>query len=157
MDRKDFIDAIFSFFNVKDEEKTLYKAYDLALSSGKNIDWDKLYIKTLKEVTSRYLPTPKFFIDLFYDCRKITVNSSKDDGKHIRVFYKSGRFTDFVVCDFGLSINQLKQKSPKNDNIVEIRMYPKQVTVDNETVDVTLTSDDVYPKGTPYEVIFARA
>ena len=69
MERRDFIEAIFAFFNVKDEEKTLYKAYDLALTSGKNVDWGKLYVNTLKEATSRYLPPPKFFIDKFCEKR----------------------------------------------------------------------------------------
>ena len=157
MERKDFIEAIFSFFNVKDEEKTLFKAYDLALSSGKSIDWNKLYMKTIKEATSRYLPTPKFFIENFDICRKITYQSSQDEGKHVRILYKDGRHTDFIICQFGLTVNQLKNKCPKNCNIQEIRMYPKQVQVSDEIVDVELIGSSVYPEGTPYEVLFARA
>lgn len=157
MERKDFIEAIFSFFNVKDEEKSLFKAYDLALSSGKNIDWNKLYMRTLKEVNSRYLPAPKFFIEQFDACRKITYQSSKDDGNLVRVLYNDGRFTDFVICQYGLTVNQLKDKCPKNYNIKEIRMYPKQVKIEEEIVDVELIGSKVYPEGTPYEVLFARA
>lgn len=157
MDRKEFIESVFAFFNVKDEEKNLFRAYDLALSSGKNIDWNKLYMKTLKEATSRYLPPPKFFIEKFFDCRKPNINFDKFDGNPIRIFLKNGRFIDFVACSSGLSLDQIKAKAPKNDNVVEVRMYPKQVKVDDETVEVVLMGESVYPAGTPYEVIFARA
>lgn len=156
MERKDFIHAIFSFFKVKDEEQTLFKAYDLALSSGRNIDWNQLYMKTIKETESRYLPVPKFFIENFDSCRKRTINSTKDDGRTVRIIYKDGRFTDFVVCGFGVSINQLKAKSLKKGNIKEIRMYPKQVEVEDKLVDVELIGERVFPEGTPYEVVFQR-
>lgn len=156
MDRKDFIRAIFSFFNVKDESDTLYRAYDLALSTNKNVDWDKLYITSIKEVQSNYLPKPKFFIELFDKCRKISINSCENDGSHIRVIFKSGRYTDFVLKGFGLSLDDIKAKSPKNDNVQEVRMYPKEVEVEGKKVTVALIGDTVYPEQTRYEVVYAR-
>lgn len=156
MERKDFIDAIFSFFKVKDDERVLYKAYDLALSSGRNVDWSQLYMKTIKEAESRYLPVPKFFIENFDNCRKRTINSTKDDGRAVRIIFKDGRFTDFIVCGYGLSIDQLKERSRKKGYIKEIRMYPKQVKVEDKLVDVELIGEHVFPEGTPYEVVFQR-
>ena len=157
MDRREFLNMIFSFFNVKDEEQTLYKSYDLALSKINNVDWDKLYIKTLENVSSRYLPAPKFFLDLMPCCIKREFNESKNDGNHIRVIFDSGRYTDFVICGFGLTLPQIKEKSLKNDNVKEVRMYPKEVLdKDNNLVTVSLIGDYVYPSGTPYEVVYAK-
>ena len=156
MDRKDFIRAIFSFFNVKDENENLYRAYDLALSTKRSIDWDKLYLTAIKEVTSNYLPKPKFFIELFDKCRKININSCEHEGNHIRVFFKSGRFTDYVLKGYGLTLDQIKEKSPKNDNIVEVRMYPKEVEVKGQKVPVSLFGDKVFPEGTRYELVHAK-
>lgn len=157
MERKDFIDAIFSFFKVKDEEQSMYKAYDLALSSGSQyVDWNMLYLKVLKEVESRFLPPPNFFIEQFSACKKRSFNSSKDDGKIVRVFFKDGRVNDLVVADSSLTISKLK-KGPRKGEIKEIRIYPKQVEVDNELVNVVVIGGNVYPAESPYEVLYARA
>lgn len=157
MERKDFIDAIFSFFKVKDEEQSMYKAYDLALSSGSQyVDWNMLYLKVLKEVESRFLPPPKFFIEQFSSCKKKTFKSSKDDGKIVRVFFKDGRVNDLVVADTGLTISQLK-RGPRKNEINEIRIYPKQVEVDNEIVNVVVIGGNVYPAEAPYEILYAKA
>jgi hypothetical protein len=69
MERKEFIDQVFTFFKNNDEE--LKKAYDLAFTVKENIDWDKLYRIVLKEAETRYLPAPKWFVDKFYRCNKI--------------------------------------------------------------------------------------
>ena len=69
MNRSEFIGEIFKFFKNSDDD--LKKSYDLAFSVKDNIDWDKLYRIVLKEAETRYLPSPKWFIDKFYRCNKI--------------------------------------------------------------------------------------
>ena len=151
MERKDFITAIFSFFKVKDEEQNLYRAYDLALSSGRNIDWNKLYMKVLEEVPSRYLPAPKFFIELFPECKKIPFSSSQHDGKLVLVFLNNGQVRKYEVNNASdIYITRLKK------DIKEVRRYHKKATVDDELVDVAYIGGKVFPENAPYDVIYKR-
>ena len=157
MERKDFISAIFSFFKVKDEEQSMFKAYDLALSPGSQyVDWSELYLKVLKEASSRFLPPPKYFIDQFSSCIRQTYRTSKDDGKIVRVFFKDGRVNDLVVGHSDLTISRIKKGNRKNE-IEKILMYPKQVQIDNEPVNVVVIGGKVFPADAPYEVLYARA
>lgn len=61
MTRLEFLQEIFKFFGKKDED--LLRAYDMALTTKDNIDWERLYKKVITEVESRYLPAPKWFIE----------------------------------------------------------------------------------------------
>lgn len=61
MTRLEFLQEIFKFFGKKDED--LLKTYDIALSTKNKIDWQRLYERIIKEVESRYLPAPKWFIE----------------------------------------------------------------------------------------------
>ena len=151
MERKDFITAIFSFFKVKDEEQNLFRAYDLALSSGRNIDWNKLYMKVLEEVPSRYLPAPKFFIDLFHECKKISFSSSQHDGKLVLVFLNDGQVRNYEISsNSDIGIGKIKK------DVKEVRRYHKKVKVDNELVDVAYICGEVFPADAPYDVIYKR-
>ena len=153
MDRKDFIDAIFAFYNAKEEKRV---AYDLILSKVRDIDFNKLYMLTMEENKTTYLPSPNFFAERLDRCHKININKSKHIGNNIRVIFKSGRFTDFVICGYGLTLDDIKEKSPQNDNIQEVRMYPKEVEVEGKKVTVALIGNTVYPEQTRYEVVYAR-
>ena len=151
MERKDFITAIFSFFKVKDEEQNLFRAYDLALSSGRNIDWNKLYMKVLEEVPSRYLPAPKFFIELFPECKKISFSSSQHDGKLVLVFLNNGQVRNYEISsNSDIGIGKIKK------DIKEVRRYHKQVKVDDELVNIAYIGGRVFPENAPYDVIYKR-
>lgn len=151
MERKDFIYAIFSFFKVKDEEQNLFRAYDLALSSGRNIDWNKLYMKVLEEVPTRYLPAPKFFIEFFPECKKISVNTSQHDGKLVLVFMNDGQVRNYEISsNSDIGIGKIKK------DVKEIRRYHKQVKIDNAFVDVAYICGKVFPEDAPYDLIYKR-
>lgn len=157
MERKEFLNMIFSFFNVKDEGQTLFKSYDLALSKYSNIDWDKLYIKTLENAASRYLPAPKFFLEIMPTCLKKNKSNILHEGNHIRIIFDTGRYTDFVVSGFGLTLEDIKKSSLKNDSVKEVRMYPNEMMLDGISIKVSLIGDCVYPEGTPYKIIYVKA
>lgn len=144
MDRNEFLDAIFAFFKVKDEEKTQYKAYDLALSKGRNIDWDRMYLKTIESVETRYLPAPKFFLNLFPSCQRISFQQSKFMGYKVRIHYSNGKYTDYVVSGFGL--NKEKILKNKNVNVVKMVMYPPTTT---------LIGKNIIPEDSEYNVLYA--
>lgn len=157
MDRLDFIREVFKFCHIKDEDNSQLRIYDRALSTPKKIDWDKLFDYYIEKAEKRTLPAPKFFLDLMPACIKREIHEVENDGNHIRVIFDSGRYTDFVICGFGMTLAQIKEKSLKNDNVKEVRMYPKEVQDGNNIITVALIGDYVYPNGTPYEVIYAKA
>jgi hypothetical protein len=90
-------------------------------------------------------------------CIKREFKEVENDGNHIRIYFESGRYTDFVICGFGLTLPLIKEKSLKNDNVKEVRMYPKQVEVNGDLVNVALIGNTVYPENTPYEVVYVKA
>lgn len=156
MNRKEFLEMLFAFFNVKDEEKVIYKSYDLLLSKFLNVDWDKLYTRILEQSTSRFLPPVKNILELVPYCIKQTFKQVENDGNLVRIFFKSGRYTDYVVSGFGLNISKIRKLSPLNDNIREVRMYPKNVMIDGKNVQVALIGDAVYPEGVTYDIVYIR-
>lgn len=151
MERKDFIHTVFSFFNVKDEDQTKFRAYDLALSSGRDIDWGKLYMKVINEVPTRTLPMPKYFAQFFNECKKISVTTGQHDGKLLLVFFNDGQVRNYEISNSSeVSLDRIKK------NIKEVRRYHKQVKIDNEFVDVVFIAGKVFPEDAPYDVIYKR-
>ena len=95
MNRSEFIDKVFSFFKGgSDNQKT---AYDIALSTREEIDWDRLYAITVREGET-YLPKPKWFIERFYRCTKEAAqNYYENEGKIVEVALKSGHTYEFEL------------------------------------------------------------
>lgn len=78
MNRHEFLNDAFTFFRTSDEN--LRRTYDLALTTHKNIDWDKLYMRVIQEAESRYLPAPKWFIAKMLECEVIEPGTYKING-----------------------------------------------------------------------------
>lgn len=156
MDRLDFIREVFKFCKEKDEDNTFLRIYDRALSYSKPIDWQKMFDYFIDKAEKRTLPSPKFFKELLPACVKREIHECANDGNFIRIFYQSGKYADYVVSGFGLNLTQIKQKALNGDAVTEVRMYPKEVQIDGQTVQVSLIGENVYPTGTKYELIFAR-
>lgn len=109
MTRIEFLERIFDFFG-KDIEKNaqLLKDYDLALSTPKRIDWDKLYNKTIKESETKYLPMPKWFIAKFDECIKVDEQTYKINGGTgvLKLAYKdknTGEITKRLTYEYDMS------------------------------------------------------
>lgn len=156
MDRLDFIREVFKFCNVKDEDNSNLRIYDRALSTPKQIDWDRLFDLYVTKAEKRTLPAPKYFIDLMPCCIKRDIHESQYDGNYLRVFQKSGCYSDYVICGFGQTLENIKQKFVNSDYVTEVRMYPKEVTKDNDVIQVALIGDNIYPTDTQYKLIFKR-
>lgn len=129
MDRADFIDEIFIFFNSKNEN--LKRTYDLAFTTKQSIDWNKLYKRVINEAETRYLPTPKWFISQFPYCLKQDFKTSPNDGKKVVVRLKDGYFYEFVLCGCTKTENEIReglyQKFKRNGTnpIKQIEFYGK--------------------------------
>lgn len=128
MNRSEFIDDIFEFFNSKD---SLKRSYDLALTTRQQIDWDKLYQMVITEAETRYLPTPKWFISKFPYCIKQEFRTHPNDGKKCVVLLKDGYFYEFVLCNCNKTENEIRegyykmfQRGTKNP-IKQIDFYEK--------------------------------
>lgn len=127
MDRQDFIRQIFTVCGVKNEDTNLIKTYDMALSVPYPVDWEAFFHYCMQDFKTRTLPMPSFFTGKIEMFKKRT--ASEYDGYQIRVYFKSGRFTDFTICGFGLSFSQIKEKCQNSDNVVRAVMYPPDVTL----------------------------
>lgn len=146
MDRATFLDLIFGFFKVKDEYNSLKQSYDIALTTKKNIDWQAMYIYVLKNVESRYLPPPKWFLSKMkcFEC----IAQGGLDGYKVRVYYKSGRITEFVVIsDVETSLQKIIFNSKNTDNIVKAELYDQ---------NVTFIGNNVYPDNAEFKVIYSN-
>lgn len=157
MDRLDFLREVFNFCRVKDDDNSLMRLYDSKLTTKLKVNWSKLLSLYLDKAETRSLPTPKYFLDLMPICIIREVHECANDGNLIRIFFQSGRFTDFVLCGFGMTLAEIKEKSQKNDNVKEVRMYPKNIVVEGKNIQVALIGDFVYPENTPYEILYIRA
>ncbi len=145
MNRIEFLERVFDFFG-KDIEKNaqLIKDYDLALTTNKRIDWDKLYSKVLKESETKYLPMPKWFIAKFDDCILQSADSYKINGGTgiLKLAWKDkdGNVTkryqyEYDLQDCPYSLDELKQGFKKRFKAYEdFVYYPPYFTVIGNTV-----------------------
>lgn len=133
MTRLDFINSIFIFFKVKDDNQELKNIYQDALMTTKTINWFKMYKSIISTVESRYLPAPKYFIEKMKNFEIIPVGSL--DYHKVKVIYKNGRFTEYVmVTGFDIKLNKLVERCKFGDNkakdgneIARIELYDPNV------------------------------
>lgn len=133
MNREQFLDLIFKFFKARDEDKELLKAYDLALSTKKQINWQGLYAHILQTTESRYLPAPKYFLEKMRNFEIVTRGSL--DGHKVRAIFKSGKVIQYVVInDFKVNLARLREDFEKLDPIVRVELYPPEVTIIGQVI-----------------------
>lgn len=144
MNRITFLDLIFSFFKVKDEDNSLKQSYDMALTTRKNIDWQAMYMNVIKTAESRYLPAPKWFLAKM-KCFEI-YEQGHLDGKKVRVFYKSGRITEYIILsDIETKLSNLISKFKALDKVVKAELFDS---------DVTFIGQNIFPDDAQFQVIY---
>lgn len=123
MDRLEFLESIFSLFGKKDEQ--MIRAYDVALTVNKTIDWDKLYKIIIKDYTK--LPAPSEILTKLEFC--LIRVSPKDYGKIVVFITENNKIFDFVCTgygnDFSKSLECLKEKYGK----VLIKVFPPHTVI----------------------------
>lgn len=131
--RKDFINALFEFFNTKNTD-SLFQTYETLLKCDFPVDWNAFYLHIAKNAEFKTLPMPKLFVDLLPKFKKNPIVQSTEAGALIRVLFKSGVYYDFVnvVSECGTSISDILKKHQKN--IASITQYPAGVTIINNQV-----------------------
>lgn len=148
MDRLQFLEKVFLFYgkelNAKNME--LLKDYDLALSTPKIIDWEKLYNKTIKESETRFLPMPKWLIAKFDDCIKVDEQTYKINGgtgilklvfrdKRTKEISKEVDYSfDMTNCIYSLLEIKAKFKAKYKDVFKDFIYYPPYMRVIGNTV-----------------------
>ena len=115
MNRREFIDEVFTFFKCKDED--LKRSYDLAFTVKDAINWSKLYQIVINEAEKRYLPDPKWFKDFFSRCVVYDWGAT-NDGIKIRIFVKHRNLPDgypyyYETFNNSASLEKLKQNKIK--------------------------------------------
>lgn len=151
MSRLDFINSIFIFFKVKDDNQELKNIYQDALITTKTIDWFKMYKSVITTAESRYLPAPKWFIEKMKNFEIVPVGSL--DGHKVKVIYKNGKFTEYVmVTDFDIKLNKLVERCKFGDNkgkdgneIARIELYDP---------DVLFLQKENCPKNAEYKLLY---
>ena len=144
MNRITFLDLIFSFFKVKDDDNSLKQSYDMALTTRKNIDWQAMYMNVIKTAESRYLPAPKWFLAKmkYFEIYE----QGYLDGKKIRVFYKSGRITEYIiVSDIETKLSNLISRFKDLDKVVKAELFDS---------DVTFIGQNIFPNDAQFQVIY---
>lgn len=131
--RKDFINALFEFFNTKNTD-SLFQTYETLLKCDFSVDWNAFYLHIAKNAEYKTLPMPKLFIDLLPKFKKNPIVQSTNVGSTIRVQFKSGIYYDFVSVsgEEGTTISDVLKKD--SNNIESIIEYPPGVTIINNQV-----------------------
>lgn len=126
--RKDFINALFEFFNTKNTE-SLFQTYETLLKCDFPVDWNAFYLHIAKNADYKTLPMPKLFIDLLPKFKKNPIVQSTNVGSTIRVLFKNGIYYDFVsvASENGTSISDVLKKDGKS--IASITEYPAGITL----------------------------
>ena len=144
MTKTEFLQKIFEFFGKNDEN--LLKIYFDALDTRKQIDWNRLYLHIIKTTENGYLPKPKYFISLFPQFEMKNYKQGNYNGYQVRITYKSGRFTDFVVTNWAdTSLKDLIIKCQGRDDIKRAELYEPTVT---------LMAHSIYPKDAKAELLY---
>lgn len=128
MNRMDFLKEIFNFCGKDDEQ--LMRTYDLALTTNKPIDWNKLYKIFITESKNRYLPAPSYFIGLFDRCLIAEQMGGKYDDIRLRVNLKHAKLEngypyEFVTYNNNSTVYELKQSARRKwgDKLVSFQVY----------------------------------
>ena len=141
--RREFLNEVFRFFNVKDEQKTAARAYDLALSVNYPVDWTAFYLDVVKTVDKKQLPVPKFFTDKIRNFKKKTAIETADDGKQVRVELKDGYYYDFTVS--AGAANRI-ERFKNQQNVKKITVYPKTAALIGKSVSYEEPDDEKFTK-----------
>lgn len=135
--RSDFINNVFKFYKVIDDNGELKRTYDRALSVRYSVDWNALYEYIIKTAETRILPLPKYFVDKLSQYKKRTQTEIADEGCIIRVTLDNGYYYDFTVVSFDTktTLEGIKKRfSYKDENgnyhtkVKKIVRYPKETT-----------------------------
>lgn len=151
MTRLDFLNSIFIFFKVKEDDQELKNIYQDALTTKKTIDWFKMYKSVITTAESRYLPAPKWFIEKMKNFEIVPVGSL--DGYKVKVIYKNSRFTEYVmITGFDIKLNKLVERCKFGDNkdkngneIARIELY---------NPDVLFLEKENCPKNAEYKLLY---
>lgn len=128
MTRLEFLREIFNFFGKKDED--LLRAYDIALTTKNNIDWQGLYKKVITEAESRYLPAPKWFLSMMPSF--VITNPGQyryEDGQS--VLRLTDRFYVFDMWHVTRTIEEIANhyKNKYGSSFVSFKYYPPEFTI----------------------------
>ena len=131
--RKDFINALFEFFNTKNTD-SLFQTYETLLKCDFPVDWNAFYLHVAKNAEYKTLPMPKWFVELLPKFKKNPIVQSTNVGSTIRVLYKSGMYYDFVsvLGENGTAISDVLKKDGKN--IASITEYPAGIVIINNQI-----------------------
>lgn len=163
MDRQEFIQRIFRICGVQEDNiknKELVRTYDLALSVPYKVNWDDFFKYCIKEIQKKQIPMPSFFTAKIEYFKADNDHNNQYLGWQVRIYFNSGRYSDFIICGFGPSFNEIKERCKLSAKVKKAVMYPPKVTIkDEETghdviMDVALIGDKVFPANTPSKVLY---
>lgn len=123
MDRLEFLESIFNLFGKKDEQ--MIRAYDLALSVNKPVNWDKLYKIVIKDCSK--LPAPSELLAKLEFC--LFRVSSEDYGKIIVFITESNKIFNYVCTGYGNEFKKLLGNLQNQYGRVLIKTYPPNTTI----------------------------
>lgn len=82
MDRIGFLQKLFNFFGkeINEKNKKVLIDYDIALTTNKKIDWNKLYTICIQEAEKRFLPMPSWIVSKLDKCIIVEQGDVKING-----------------------------------------------------------------------------
>lgn len=123
VDRLEFLESIFNLFGKKDEQ--MLRAYDLALSVNKTVDWYKLYKIIIKDYTR--LPSPSDILAKLEFCL-IRINT-EDYGKIVVFITENNKIFNFVCTGYGNEFSRNLERLKEQYGKVLVKIFPPNTTI----------------------------
>lgn len=113
MDKEGFVYGIMALFG-KEKNENLINEYNRALETYKNIDWVKLYKRSIDMLQDRKLPMPAWFRSQFDYCIKgAGVQARANDGNMVYVELNNGLSYEYEL--YNCSKSQAEIRKMLND------------------------------------------
>lgn len=113
MNRLEFVKSILTLFG-KGENPQLINEYDKALETYKRVDWDKLYQRSIGQISERKLPMPAWFRSQYDYCIKGNgVQANENNGKMVYVELNNGSSYEYEM--YNCSKTQAEIRKMIND------------------------------------------
>lgn len=109
MNRLEFVKSILTLFG-KGENTQLINEYDKALETYKRVDWDKLYQRSIGQISERKLPMPAWFRSQYDYCIQGNgFKANENNGKMVNVELNNGSSYEYELYNCSKTQNEIIQ------------------------------------------------
>lgn len=109
MNRLEFVKSILTLFG-KGENPQIINEYDKALETYKRVDWDKLYQRSIGQISERKLPMPAWFRSQYDYCIAGNgIKANENNGKWVYIELNNGLSYEYEMYNCSKTQAEIRQ------------------------------------------------